>query len=575
MHLLRYILIISISLFLSNCGGGSTEISEGNHGGDSTEISEGNRGGDSTEISDGNTGGNNNENSGGNSGGGSGEDDTKLYGISLYAKPLNYSQYALAALSDSEFNALSTEKRYQVALKLYATFFYGTTYSQISESIESGTFISQTQEKFDQENDISDITAVEAQILNYQGWGDGKVMAPMLARLFHLPPGREYLNRWTAYILTQTILFSPAFELDTVYVTDASSVYHSLMKDFDDTLSLQWVTFKHMITNENWRRFRSPEDNGREMLEIFLMDFNDSHVPMAAKALQNWQLDRQTNTLVITPNENTEPITDLFKGTTVINGTDFYSTLVLQPNFLTTVSSRLVDIYFPNHTETQKTSIVRQLVSNQPTSWKGLLKQIVYSKEYLLNSQKTRTFEETFFPIAKTLGWHPHTYSFHLAYDLLNKMHQSTMSYKLGRKNEVPLDSQSFAWLHKTVREFVMINTEENTDFQSWDDGWSAKEIFRVLPQEANTKEKIAEHIVHTLFISIIGRDANSNETQFFKDMIDSSKYDSVTFRNFRGVSFIGNNDPEADLLQRGNYANIILDYLSRLSSTYTFDAVQ
>ena len=527
----KFILVFSLLLFLSNCGGG-----------------------------------------GSSSGGGTEDETTKVYGITLDATPLSYSQFGLQALTDNEFNALSIEDQYKVAVKLYATLFYGSSLSELNASIQSGIFISQTQEKFDQTNDPSEMTSVEEHLYDYQGWGTGEVMVPMLARLFHLSPGKEYLNRWAAYILTQTILFSPAYELDTVYSIDAMNVYNSLVRDFDDDLSLQWVTFKHMITDENWRRFRSPEDNGREMLEIFLMDFNDAHVPLAAKALQNWQLDKNTNTLIITLDENTEAITTLFPNMTIYNGTDFYSALVLQPEFLGTVSRRLVDIYFPNHTETQRDTIVNQIVSSNPTSWTGLLKQIIYSKEYLLYSEKTRTFEESFFPIAKTLEWHPHQYSFYYIYDRLNKMHQSTMRYKLGRKTEVPLDSQSFAWFHKTIREHVMINYEINTSFESWDDGWTLTSIYQALPEEADTKEKVAEHIVHTLFIPLIGRDATPTELQFLQDMIDEDKYDSTTFRSYSWISLIGNDNLQDDLEERGYFAAMVLDYISRLSAIYSFD---
>ena len=490
------------------------------------------------------------------------------------ATPLTYAEYKLSPLSDGDFNILDETQKYQVALKLYATLFYGADYDTLISNIASNAFISQTRDMFDQANDVSDIAAVEEQLLNYKGWGDGEIMVPMLARLFHLTPGKEYLNRWAAYVLTQTILFSPAYELDTVYTSDAVNVYNRLVRDLDDSLSLQWVTYTHMMTNENWRRFRSPEDNGREMLEIFLMDFNDAHVPLAAKALQNWKLDKGSNTLMITLNENTEPITDLFPGTTIVNGTDFYSALVLQPDFLSTISRRLVDIYFPNHTEIEKNTIVSQLVASKPTTWTGVLKQIIYSKEYLLDSEKTRSFEEAFFPITKILDWHPHQYSFMNIYKYLNEMHQSTMRYKLGRKTEVPLDSQSFAWYHKTIRENVMINNENNATFESWDDGWGLKEIYQTVPEEADTKEEIAEHIVHTLFISIIGRDASSAELKFFQDIIDREKYDKNIFKNFSWIDMINNEDREDDLKERGYFAHIILDYLSRLSITYSFDDI-
>ena len=532
---LKWLLAILSSIILTNCGGGSS--------GKRNPVNE--------------------------------ETENKLYGITVNATPLTYSQYALPPLTDDEFNALPIETQYKIAVKLYATFFYGTSFKELYSNINSGIFISQTQEKFDQPNDPAELSSLEDHLYDYKGWGTGEIMVPILARLFHLSPGKEYLNRWAAYILTQTILFSPAYELNTVYTVDAANVYNSLVMDFDDGFSLQWVTFKHMITDENWRRFRSPEDNGREMLEIFLMDFNDAHVPLAAKALQNWQLDRRSNTLVITLDENTEPINTLFNNTTIYNGTDFYSAIVLQKNFLLTVCKRVVNIYFPAYTETHKNSIAKKLSESNPTSWTGLLKQIVYSKEYLLYSQKTRTFEESFFPIAKTLDWHPHQYSFYRAYDRLNRMHQSTMKYKLGRKTEVPLDSQSFAWFHKTIRESIMINSENNTSFQSGDDGWPLKDIYKTLPEEINTKEKIATYIIHTLFIPIIGRDAYPEEVQFLLDMIDSDKYNDTTFKNFSWYDLIGNKNPEDDWKERGYFSTIVLDYISRISAVYSFEKIQ
>ena len=584
--ILKWLSLLLVSIILTNCGSGgsSSDInnntksdnttyipkndgSKDNNGKKNTDDdgqTDGNKDNDSTE--------NNNGDSGGNSDGDTNHEEEKLYGISLYATPIEYAQYHLSPLTDSEFNALPENDKFRVARKLFATFFYGMNFEDMNQSIYSGTFISQVQQMFDQENDISDISNVEEYIQGYKGWGDSQIMIPMLSRLYHLPPGKAYLHRWAAYILTQSILFSPAYELDTVYTIDALNVYNSLVRDMDAGLSLQWITFKHMITDQNWRRFRSPEDNGREMLEIFLMDFNDSHVPLAAKALQNWQLDKKTNTLVIRQNENTEPIHTLFENTTILNGTDFYSAIVLQPDFLTTLCNRLVDIYFPDDTQIRKNNIVAQLVSSQPTSWSDLLKEIVYSKSYLLQSGKTRSYEESFYNIAKTLNWHPHAYSFYIMYDKLNNMHQATMRYKLGRKTQIPLDSQSFAWFHKSIRENIMINYEEDSSFDSWDDGWALTGLYNTLPEDMDTKEKIARYIIETLFLPLAGREPTAQEKQFFLDMIDKEKYNSETFKNYPWLTMIGHDDPNDDLKERGYFALMVLDYLSRLNTTYAFE---
>ena len=517
-----------------------------------------------------------------------------LYSIPVLANEIPYEQYTLKPLSDEEFNALSEEEKYRVAIKLYATLFYGVDYDTLVHAIDSGSFISDTMALFDRENSPEEIAAVEEKMKYYRdyGWGDTKVVSTMLARMYEMEPGRAYFNRWAAYVLSQTILFSPAYELDTVYTVDAIDVYGDLVRDFDAGFSMQWVTFTHMMTDENWRRFRSPEDNGREMLEIYTMDFNDAHVPLAAKALKNWKLDRKSNTLVMTLDENVEPITDLFDGKVIKNGTDFYSALVLQPTFLPAVTRRLVDVYFPNFSESEKDEVVHQLVASRPMTWTGLLREIVFSKTYLLRSAKTRSFEESFFQIAKALKWLPKYKSFYYIARNLDSMHQATMRYKLGRKVEVPLDSQSFAWFHKTIRENVLTNYEKNASLESSDDGWPYTELFEKLPDTlisadelgedgrrlhswAPNERKRAAYIVNALFVSIAGRKATDEEMNFLIDLIDDEKHYKETFDNPSWLDLYGNKKEIDDLKERGEFAMLVLDYLSRLDTIYEFHAVK
>lgn len=119
---------------------------------------------------------------------------------------------------------------------------------------------------------------------------------------------RNFINHWMIYIITQTILFSPAFELSSVSTPDVYRVYNRLYKNQKNEKGMRYTTFTHMQSNENWRRFRSPEDNGREMLEIYLLDDRDESVPIVAQALQNWRLSRQGDTLIVGLNDNTEPL---------------------------------------------------------------------------------------------------------------------------------------------------------------------------------------------------------------------------------------------------------------------------
>ncbi len=516
-----------------------------------------------------------------------------LYGIPVTAQELPTQKYGLQPMDDGTFNALSEEKRFEVALKLYGTLYYGVGFDELNASVNSGTFISDAHALFEKENSDAELAATEEKIRYFEyGYGDAKLVAKMLARLYTLAPGKAYFNRWAAYVLSQTILFSPAYELDTVYTVDAIDVYGDLVRDFDEGFSMQWITFTHMMTDENWRRFRSPEDNGREMLEIYTMDFNDAHVPLAGKALKNWQLDRRSDTLVVTLDENVEPIDGLFPGKSIKNGVDFYSELVKQPTFVPTVTRRLVDLYFPNDSEARKRTIVNSIVASHPKTWTGLLKQIVFSKEYLLNSAKTKSFEEAFFPLAKSLKWVPKYHSFYYLARNLDNMHQSTMRYKLGRKVEVPLDSQSFAWFHKTIRESVMVNYETNASLESSDDGWSLTEMFENLPADLIQPEELDErgrrqnlwyanerrraaYIIDRLFMTVVGRHPSDEEKNFLTDMIDDQKYNADTFDNIRWYDLSGNSNPEYDLKERGYFAQMVLNYLSRLSLVYEFEAVK
>jgi len=89
-----------------------------------------------------------------------------------------------------------------------------------------------------------------------------------------------------------------------------------MVRNLQDDSTMAYSTYLHMISSDNWRRFRSPEDNGREMMEIYTLMFDDSKVPIAGKALQNWKLDRDNDTLVIGLNENTQELS-LFNTTQV------------------------------------------------------------------------------------------------------------------------------------------------------------------------------------------------------------------------------------------------------------------
>ena len=501
---------------------------------------------------------------------------------------------SMKLLTDSVWKDLSKDDRMMVVHKLFASMYYGVKPEKVMQFVDSETFPSDFQKMFTKSIGQEKLKEIESKLDYFSDYDRGdsgkKQISHILARLYYLEPSKEYLNRWSAYILTQTILFSPAIELNTVLDEDAISVYDNLVLDMDRGVSIPDSTYNHITSQSNWRRFRSPEDNGREMLEIYLMDFDDSHVPLAAKALQNWHLDRKKN-LIIGDNENTEPITNLFANKTIYNGYDYYDSLVQDPRFMPTVTRRLVQIYFPNFSEQEQESIVNALLERNPNTWSDLLFDIVMSEKYLLESTRLASFEELFFPIVKSIPWIAKAKSFEILQTKMSYMKQACMRYKLGRPTKVADDTESLAVRHSAMRGFLILNPNGQPDnMTNFDDGISFNTAFPNLPQSlilenefVNNKktdlwyeqERVrSQYIIDLYMVLLTGRVATDEEKEQLSDIIDDRLYDKETFKNRRIIDLYSL-DSSRTIWSRGQFIYSLFDYISRLSDTYQLKAIK
>ncbi len=550
--LIKSILTITIPLFLVNCGAG----------GDSSSGSPalGTQGGGASQDSNVTV-----------------ESDSKFgyeyEGLKMYAQNMPPVSYRLASLSDSEFNALNAAQKEIIADKLLSTLYYGMPRAEMETLIGSGSFISTIQTMLkEQKNDLekietrlSDSSGDESEF-SYSSWPSGSAeVSRILARFYameHLDS--HYVDYWSAYVLTSTIMFSPAYELESSHAPNIDRVYSALVRSFREEMSASYTTFLHMISDDNWRRFRSPEDNGREMMEIYLLDFDDKHVPIAGQALKNWKLDRDNDTLVIGLDENTKPL-QLF-GVTITTGFDFYRELVKSPDFNVGVTGRLVDVYFPTFTPQQKSSIVNTIVSSNPQTWQDILLQIVFSKTYLLDSDKPKSAEELFYSLSKKIHFQHRRDFFSEFARALTEMNQAPMKYKLGKYTEVPLDTQSFITYHKFIRENVLIRNANE-----WSGGWIPEDLIKDELFEGISSyeyQRILDTLIDHLFLSTIARRASTEEKNLFRGHM--LKDDGTYSRDFE--LFKADDNP----LEERIWASIvIMDYISRLSQTYRFEKVQ
>lgn len=165
------------------------------------------------------------------------------------------------ALSDPEYQSLSNEQKYIVANKLLGTLYKGVPVSDFFKFTrellplkltKEEDFLSRIQATLSQPLSTSTkteyLTRIEEQYtFNLQS----KPILYPLAMLFEFPLSRDFLNRWAAYKLANTILFSPAKELDSVGFPDIQAINYRLVTMMDDKKSIREMVYEHFISQEN------------------------------------------------------------------------------------------------------------------------------------------------------------------------------------------------------------------------------------------------------------------------------------------------------------------------------------
>lgn len=462
-------------------------------------------------------------------------------------------------LTTAEYEALSALEKYAVINKLMSALYKGTAatdFFDLTSGLEPLTVDSAAmgigEVKSALEQPMADKSAMLAQIDEKYNFHDrARPHQYPLAMLYEFPLSRDYFALWMAYKLANTILFSPALELETCSYIDIQRVFQRLVSMIENGDTIRDVVYEHMISQENWRRFRSPEDNTREMMEIFLARFKDEEVPRASLACKNWSLtdDSEDYQLVIGYDENTEPQAIL--DTTVTTCTDFYMAVANHADLIPRITSLLVENILNGLPSDEQQQVVDTIVSENPRVFEDIFIPIIFSRQFLLDTERPAQFEERFFNIAHRISWWAYANFFQYinpawnsTSSTLKNMKQAALTYKLGRPAEVPLDTLSFSYYHKAVRERLLLDRRSD-EFNENDGGWQVDFIQIELEED---------DFVKYLFLSIISRWPTPNElgtlSQIFED------------RNFTTEN------------HAVHQAMIVMDYLSRLSETYYLNAL-
>lgn len=398
----------------------------------------------------------------------------------------------LAPLTDAEFTSLPITEQFRIANRMAAVTYDGLPVDEFLDPTNSFSSVLPAADAFlpsryqreaqtpldSAERENLDLLILGAEESNTDEQGpalearfvfDRERAAQLpLARIFTYPNSLDRLSQWMSWHLANTILFSPSAELESAGMTDVQNIIRRLDKAFLSDAPIRQIVFEHMRSQENWRRFRSPEDNTREMMEIYLgLEDMDAEVPAASKACQDLYLTDESDgyQLAYTDFPNGEAQTVL--GQSVVSCDDFYRAVSEHERLLPVVTSVLVNYFFSTREPAFKQQVVAELVGSGASTFRELFLAIVFSSAYLLDTEVPKSFEENFLAMAKRIRWMPRRDLFRslvsgnggMRRAHMREMGWPAMTSKLGRSPVVPLDALSFANYHKALRENLLMDS--------------------------------------------------------------------------------------------------------------------
>ena len=480
----------------------------------------------------------------------------------------------VSPLSDAEYRALSGTQRYAAANTLLATLYQGAPAPQffnLTGDLKNPTVkpdapeLERIRTALTTPLSPADSARYLARANSYTYFTETTITPatkyystqPLVlpqAILFESPLSKDYYHRWMAYVLMNTILFSPALELESVRSPAVSNVYDRLVTLLGQGRTMRDIVYDHMISPANWERFRSPEDNTREMLEIFLARFIDAEVPPATTACKNWGAGRDpiSGVAIINKGQNVNTVPQTVLGTTVVTCEDFYRALVDHPDLIPTIATVLVNHFFSDNSLEAKRKLIASIVAAQPKTFDALFSLVLFSKQYLLYTARAKNAEESFFGLARRVGWKPSPGFFDNFTDGRNsapssitllRMGQATMLYKLGRASRAPTNTLHFSLHHKLIRESLLLN--QDLGAADSDRGWPAAKLL----DDPAVMALAGDNFIHYLFLSVVVRHAQPTELDALNKIIAAKGYAT----------------------NRVAKAAVVFDYLSRLPELYSF----
>ena len=535
---------------------------------------------------------------------------------------------AAAPLSQAEFNSLSPEQQYQVASKLYGTFFRGLNaedFFDMSDGMDNlrpknTNFINDLRAKLskdltqDELNSYDraidgldeDLANPDPSVARYlfdtrtDMESNQRPRQLPLARIKDYPISRDLYVNWMAFFLANTIMYSPAEEMESSDMQDVQRIYRFLYSNIKKKATIQEMVRSILPSLARWRIARTPQNFALEAFENYLGLFQDGSLTEAEKqqnpiiatlpesienagiACRDLYLTRASDDYLIgqTDFPNTTPLL-ILEESFVITCSDVYDVVAGHSSLTPRAVEVIINYFFPGHKLRDKRLAVRQaIISSGPQTYEDIFTAILFSKEYLLNTTRPRSFEEAFLPLLDSLKWDVKANSgeldermfMRMASDqnsnlYLGNMNWNAMSLKIGRLPSVPLDALSFGNYHRAIRDSVLFNTgayrggvnaagdglifTESGDLRPFIEGLSVKEY------------------IDYLFLNTLHRRATATEKADLYDFL-------VNTRDYTDTTTVQGTDYEViKSYQYNRFTVAVFDYISRLPEFYYFKSVE
>jgi hypothetical protein len=539
-------------------------------------------------------------------------------------------------LSQSEFNKLTPTDQYMVANKALSSMYRGVAADEFFDLtqgldnpvVDQTNFINSLQSQLQTPltttelkaayNDTFGVTdnpdtevdeSIPARFTNFD---DDHPHQRYMARMQNYPISQDQFVTWMSYFLANTIMFSPAREMDSTEEQDITRVLGYLKVSLESETSIRDVVRGWLNNLSRWRVSRSPENHALEMFELYLGIFNDTpeeqqNTINGGIACSNWYLTDNNGGYQLLP----DPMRPDGAGTTVqvfgqyINSCDeLYDVVAGHPLLIPRVTEVIVNYFLDGSTSAAKKALINSIVGESPTTFNDIFLSVIFSKEFLLNSQRPKTFEENAFGFLNSMHYTPRTSSSrgYLRSDVLRRVLDSTnnsavvavhnmgwaaMDYKIGRTPFLPMDVLSFATYHKGIREYVLLDhraydgryfpeAEDFTDaevpreppFKIHNGAFYVAGTENLKPELENLN---AEEFIDLIFLTALGRRANTEEQSAW--ITEGLRRNYVTSEE-DGTNLITQTDKDRYWeYYTDDYARVMLDYISRLPEFYYYRA--